>query len=225
MGKKYIGKYNTDCNVGQIFVNYPTRITIYSIFEYIVCEQPMSPMVTTPLTTEHALLGFLLEQPMHGYEIHRRLSEAEGLGLVWRLKQNQLYALLAKLERQEYVTVTLQPQENRPARKIYHPTAAGRAAFSDWLRSPVRQGRKLRLDFLAKLYFARRQNGTLALELVQNQLTSCRQWLHTEHLRLESVANNRPFDRLVHQFRIGQLQAMIDWLAVCGQELAAESER
>ena len=64
----------------------------------------MSPMVSSPLTTEHALLGFLHQQPTHGYEIHRRLSDSEGLGLVWHVKQNKLYALLAKLESKGYVT-------------------------------------------------------------------------------------------------------------------------
>jgi DNA-binding PadR family transcriptional regulator len=43
------------------------------------------PRVNLPLSTEYALLGFLRRQPMHGYEIHQQLSDATGLGLVWRL--------------------------------------------------------------------------------------------------------------------------------------------
>src|SRR5262245_48213282 len=113
------------------------------------------PRVNEPLSTEFALLGFLRQQPMYGYEIHQKLLEATGLGLVWRLKQSQLYALLIKLEREGFVTVTLEHQEARPPRKMFELTEAGRNAFLDWVQQPVAQGRKLRLDFLAKLYFAR----------------------------------------------------------------------
>ena len=75
--------------------------------------------VNLPLTTEHALLGFLRRRPMYGYEIHQQLTHPTGLGLVWRLKQSQLYALLAKLEEAGYVTTTIEPQETRPPRKIF----------------------------------------------------------------------------------------------------------
>ena len=44
----------------------------------------MSPMIRQPLTIEYALLGFLRQQPRHGYEIYQQLSDPTGLGLVWR---------------------------------------------------------------------------------------------------------------------------------------------
>ena len=64
----------------------------------------MSPMVPLPLTIEHALLGYLNQKPMYGYEISQHLANSEGLGAVWRLKQSQLYALLSKLEEKGYIT-------------------------------------------------------------------------------------------------------------------------
>ena len=71
-------------------------------------------MVSLPLTTEYALLGFLYRRPMHGYEIYQQLTDRTGLGLVWRLKQGRLYALLSKLEQRDYVETTLEPQDTRP---------------------------------------------------------------------------------------------------------------
>ncbi len=56
-------------------------------------------MVRTPLSMEYILLGLVFKQPMYGYEIHQLLSQPEGLGLIWHLKQSQLYALLEKLEK------------------------------------------------------------------------------------------------------------------------------
>jgi PadR family transcriptional regulator AphA len=76
----------------------------------------MSPMVKLPLTIEHALLGLLRRGPMHAYEMHRMLLQSEALGLVWRLKQSQLYALLGRLEEAGYVAGVVEAQPARPPR-------------------------------------------------------------------------------------------------------------
>jgi DNA-binding PadR family transcriptional regulator len=176
-------------------------------------------MVRLPLTTEHALLGFLRQEPIHGYEIYQRLSDPAGLGLVWRLKQSQLYALLAKLEERGYITATLEPQQARPPRKVFQLTQAGRDAFLDWVQTPVAHGRQLRLDFLAKLYFARRETPKVAAQLIERQRATCRQWLAEQQSQAEEVRDSQPYDWLVHQFRLGQIQAMLDWLDTCEETL------
>ncbi len=183
----------------------------------------MSPMVSSPLTTEHALLGFLHQQPTHGYEIHRRLSDSEGLGLVWHVKQNQLYALLGKLERKGYVTTELEPQENRPPRKIFHLTEVGRQAFLSWVQSPVQHGHELRLDFLAKLYFARREGPDVTRHLIEQQRIACRSWLAEVQTQSQALRNKVPYDWLVHEFRVGQLQAMLTWLDTCQAALTIDA--
>ena len=180
----------------------------------------MSPMVSSPLTIEHVLLGFLHHEPTHGYEIHRRLSDPEGLGLVWHVKQNKLYALLAKLERKGYVTIELEPQNNRPPRKIFQLTEAGRQAFLTWVQSPVQHGRKLRLDFLAKLYFARREGEVVTRHLIEQQRVVCQSWLAQEHAQAGALRETRPYDWLVHEFRVGQIDAMLAWLDTCQEALS-----
>src|SRR5689334_3826430 len=126
----------------------------YLLNKYQANKCTMSPMIKTPLTIEHALLGFLRLRPMHAYEIHQTLLRAEALGLVWHLKQSLVYLMLDRLEEADYVSVVLEPQGNRPPRKILHLTLAGRQAFEGWLIAPVAHGRDFRLEFLAKLYFA-----------------------------------------------------------------------
>ncbi|MFN8459541.1 MAG: PadR family transcriptional regulator [Anaerolineae bacterium] len=95
------------------------------------------PRVNLPLSTEFALLGFLRRRPMYGYEIHQQLSHATGLGLVWRLKQSQLYALLTKLENEGFVTTTVELQDTRPPRKMFELTETGRQKFLNWIEQPV----------------------------------------------------------------------------------------
>lgn len=177
-------------------------------------------MIRSPLTIEYALLGFLYQQPRHGYEIHRQLLAGDGLGLVWRLKQSQLYALLAKLEQEGYISAILEPQDARPPRKVLQLTATGQKAFLGWLRSPVPQGRKMRLEFMAKLYFARRLEPAAATSLIEGQRDVCREWLASLQVQAEALSTGRPFEWLVYQFRIGQVEAMVDWLDICERALA-----
>src|SRR4051794_24017606 len=129
----------------------------------------MSPMVKAPLTMEYALLGFLRDEPMHAYEMYQKLHEAEALGLVWRIKQSQLYALLARLEEIGYLTTVTAPQETRPARKMMSMSPEGREAFETWRETPVHHGRDLRQEFLAKLYFAQLEGSACAARLLEAQ--------------------------------------------------------
>src|SRR6185503_10578145 len=129
----------------------------------------MSPMLKQPLTIEYALLGFLRQQPMHAYEIHQTLLRPEALGLVWHLKQSLVYVMLERLEHEGYITTTLEPQNSRPPRKLLHMTPSGRAAFERWLVLPVEHGRDFRLEFLAKLYFASRDDPAVVARLLTAQ--------------------------------------------------------
>jgi len=178
-------------------------------------------MTRSPLTIEYALLGLLYQQPRHGYEIFQQLLAEDGLGLVWRLKQSQLYALLTKLEQQDYIIATLEPQDARPPRKMLQLTAAGREVFRDWLQTPVPQGRKMRLEFMAKLYFARRLEPAAAVALIDGQRDICREWLASLQTQADALSAERPFEWLVYQFRIGQVEAMLNWLDVCEQALVS----
>lgn len=178
------------------------------------------PRVNIPLSTEFALLGFLRRQPMYGYEIHQQLSATTGLGLVWRLKQSQLYALLAKLEREGYVATTIEYQDARPPRKMFELTEAGRQAFQDWVQGPVSQGRKLRLDFLAKLYFAQLEGPEVVARLIERQRVACRDWLRQQEEETGGLRHSQPYDWLVHKFRMGQIEAMLTWLDTCQEALS-----
>lgn len=181
----------------------------------------MSPMVKTPLALEHALLGFVRERPMHAYEIFQTLAQSEELGLVWRIKQSQLYALLARLEDAGFLASTIETQDTRPPRKILHLTASGEAALTRWLVAPVQHGRDFRLDFLAKLYFARRDPGGALPTLLTAQRAASEALIAQLQDRVAALAPGRVYDRLVLLFRVGQLAAILDWLATCEAELSA----
>jgi PadR family transcriptional regulator, regulatory protein AphA len=178
-----------------------------------------------PLGLEHALLGLVRHQPMHAYEMHQQLLHAEALGLVWHLKQGHLYALLARLEAAGYLAGVTEPQGTRPPRKILHLTPAGEAAFARWLQRPVAHGRDFRLEFLAKLYFAAEEGPTTVRRLIATQRTACQVWLDDVHAQAQTIGADRPYDRLVLRFRIGQIEAILPWLDECEEALAQPDPR
>jgi len=174
----------------------------------------MSPKPAAPLTAEHALLGFLRQGPMHGYEILQRLHDPDGPGLAWRTKQPHLYALLARLEAEGYLTGAAQRTPAHSPRRPLRLTERGRRAFLAWLRSPVDQPRRMRQEFLLKLYFAHREGRPAAHRLIEAQRTTCRAWLAQR--KSETPAGEAgSYPHLVHAFRTGQIRAMLSWLEAC----------
>lgn len=162
---------------------------------------------------EYSLLGLLDERAMHGYELSRELRRKSGLGLVWTVKQSQLYAILSKLEARGLIVAALVTDGPRPAKKVYSLTEAGAAEFARWLSVPA--GRKnFRLDFLAKLIAAEKRDAEAASVLVAAQAALCSAWLAEARSR-ESACPPESLDRLVYRYRIGQLEAMACWLAEC----------
>jgi DNA-binding PadR family transcriptional regulator len=184
----------------------------------------MSPMVKQPLALEHALLGFLRERPMHAYEIHQQLLQAEALGLVWHLKQSQTYALLGRLEAAGYLKGAAEPPAAGPPKRILRLMEEGRAAFERWVAAPVGHGRDFRIEFLAKLFFAGQQDRRAAAALIERQREACRGWLADLRAQAEPLRDARPYDWLVLQFRIGQIEAILAWLdtseTVLGERLS-----
>jgi DNA-binding PadR family transcriptional regulator len=159
---------------------------------------------------ELALLGFLRDAPQHGYQIYQTVTDPAGLGLVWRLKQSQLYALLTRLEKDGYVTSILQNQEPHPPRRVFKLTASGRKAYLDWLTSPVLVPRLIRQDLLAKLYFLQTDRES-ALLLRSRQREVCLHWLDDFQ---QQAAQYEPgsYGWLTFQYRIQHIEAIIAWL-------------
>lgn len=78
------------------------------------------------------ILGLLLNENMHGYQLNEHIEHT--LGFYTDLKKPTLYYTLDKLEKQGYVRPQIEQEGNRPERRVYEVTAAGRAYFLDLLR-------------------------------------------------------------------------------------------
>lgn len=153
-------------------------------------------------------MGALAQGPAHGYDLYQYL--AEHLADVWTLGLSQVYALLGRLEQDGLVVHDRVEQASRPAKKIHRLTDEGRAQFTAWVASPVRHMRDLRLEFLAKLFFARRLNGKAEERLLSAQRRVCAEiaaGLAARCQEAESETKRRALD-----FRRTMAQAALDWL-------------
>jgi len=178
------------------------------------------PRTQTPFSLEYILLGLLDRRPMHGYDLHRQLREVSGVGLVWQIKQSQLYALLDRLEGEGLLESRLVTDGNRPARKEYALTSIGRQTFKAWMVAPVDNERDVRQEFLARLYFARETSPETAVELIEEQTCACLEWLESLEIARQNLPASQRFDCLVYEFRLHQVRATLDWLDLCRRSLS-----
>ena len=81
---------------------------------------------------QEVLLALLANAASHGYQLRARLQLALG-PLSEALNEGQVYVTLNRLEKAGLVTSQQVGQADRPNRKVYELTAAGRARVMEWL--------------------------------------------------------------------------------------------
>jgi DNA-binding PadR family transcriptional regulator len=183
------------------------------------------PRQQAPLSIEYVLLGFLEQGPSHGYDLYKKITSFDAISLVWSIKQSQLYALLERLETEGLILSTVIPGESHPDRKQFHISGVGRQTFYAWRNNPVQHGRDIRLEFLAKLYFALLAGPEIALELIEEQKIACFEWLSVFQNDVMNTADEQVYERLVFNYRAMQIQSTIDWLETTRKEIGVQLQR
>lgn len=153
-------------------------------------------------------LGLLMHGPDHGYQLDQTLADV--FGMIWKAGQTKLYVTLSKLEEEGLLRTELERQENRPDRKVYQLTNAGRAEFLGWLEQPVSSLRAARVELMAKLRFYHWLELPGVGELVSAQQEIYRIMIH--EWRADQEREGDAFLRQVYEFRVRQAQFIIDWL-------------
>ena len=87
------------------------------------------------MSLEFSILGFLHYHPYSGYDLKKAFDTS--VRHFWSADQSQIYRTLGRLTEQGLVEMEVVEQTERPDRKVYHITQAGREALSRWLRSTM----------------------------------------------------------------------------------------
>jgi len=169
---------------------------------------------------EKALLGSLFEGPKHGYELYKEISSPMGIGGVWRVKIGKMYSMLKKLESQGLISATSQQDGNRPPKNTYFLTIQGKNSFEEWMRTPIKHGRDLRILFLLKIYFIKKGGSFDGRVLILKQKAECENWKeHYESVQQEGNGENS-FNWFVRKYRSSQIDGFINWLDWCEEAIS-----
>jgi DNA-binding PadR family transcriptional regulator len=138
---------------------------------------------------EDAALALLLRGPDHGYDLYRVFTRE--LGTVWQVGRSRLYSVLASLADGGFVEVTLEPQTDKPPRKVFSLTDAGRRRARRWLTTPVGPPRRIRVEFIAKLALILSLELPGAEDLLDAQIRTCEEALSWAGADSEAQAPSR----------------------------------
>lgn len=170
------------------------------------------------ISPEPALLGFLLDEPKHGYDLYKQVNRH--LGMVWHVGMSQMYAIVNSYATRGWIRTQMRSQGARPSRKVLALTPAGRAAFEAWLLQPARGLREFRVDFFLRLHFAEVYGESYVRDLVDQQIgTVQKEMVDLRSRRTTSPDEENSLFELTRDFRIQQLSTIQKWLKANRAEL------
>ncbi len=187
------------------------------------------------MSLSHAILGLLTVTPMTGYDLKNEAFD-KTVAHFWQADQTQIYRTLATMAGSGWVESTLEIQEDRPNRKVYHITEAGREELRRWLHTeqplPV-----YREPFLVQMFFAGELDSATVLAHISRQREGHAarlaqyQQIPMPPLGSPELDRQRTFWRLTLEMGMAMEQAYINWLNQCeavvrdmGEEEKGESQ-
>ncbi|MFT4127103.1 MAG: PadR family transcriptional regulator [Gordonia sp. (in: high G+C Gram-positive bacteria)] len=169
---------------------------------------------------EMAILGLLLEAPMHGYELRKRLTGL--LGAFRAFSYGSLYPTLRRMQADGLIGETSAPSgaKVRRARRVYQLTDAGRARFAELVADTGPQnytddGFGVHLAFFSRTPAVARMR---ILEGRRRQVEERREGLR-ELVGRASRSSDR-YTRQLHQLSLESSEREVRWL---NELIAAEA--
>jgi DNA-binding PadR family transcriptional regulator len=179
------------------------------------------------MSTRHAVLGLLIEEPDHGYRLARRMQERLGEAQV---RSTYIYRLLKELEQDGLIRrAEVEPRGGRPARVVFEATELGERDFGGWMRTPL----ALTLFFeelLVKIAVSRVEDLPELLVLVRQRERDClalERKLKASERRPSEQGWSRTTAVMLRNLGIENLQTMTAWLQrmALAMDRAIEEER
>jgi DNA-binding PadR family transcriptional regulator len=168
------------------------------------------------VSLDHAILGFLVEQPAHGYSIKKHLFESFSKGAS---NDGQLYPALARLESRRWIRKRVVAQRSSPPKHLWRATAAGQREFARWLSSPEPEPDASvdffwRHGFLQRCAFFRHLDAGGVVAHAERELVQAEERL----LELERLASRLaaqaadPYRRLLVEYGVRYQRMRREWL-------------
>jgi DNA-binding PadR family transcriptional regulator len=198
---------------------------------------------TERVVLELAILGLLKEQPLHGYELKKRLGET--LGFLWGVSYGSLYPALRRLERAGAIEIVAPrpaapppvampatgsidgetaaarlrrlPKPTRRTRKQYRLTPRGDELFADLLTGDDAPGADEEKAFALKVAFCRHLASDARLALLERRRAGLQ-----ERLAQARVTTPRRSDRYIRSLAEHRTESTARDLAWLDELIAVE---
>ncbi|GAA2401456.1 PadR family transcriptional regulator [Actinomadura vinacea] len=170
---------------------------------------------------QDVVLALLAKEPSHGYELRARLRRALG-PLGEELNAGQVYVTLRRLEKAGLAEARVAAQSDRPDRKVYELTAAGRDRVAEWL-TDVGWSRPAPTEFHLKLVAAAVSRLADPVALVDAQRRELlRRLAEAQRAALELPAGSDA--ALLLEGAVLRLRADLTWLESCAEHWSAKGD-
>ena len=126
--------------------------------------------------TRYAILGLLIQEPSHGYELTNRFAEIVGPG--WGISSGQIYEMLKTLAEEGWVERLGLPHATRGSQR-YKITHEGERVFAKWVSSTSSSKRSHRETLYLKLALTGPQDAHLRLQEIEIEKQACVDQLNT----------------------------------------------
>ncbi|GAA6620332.1 PadR family transcriptional regulator [Scytonema sp. NUACC26] len=168
------------------------------------------------MSLAHAIMGLLQQEEMTGYDLKTSCFDRT-IAHLWQADQAQIYRTLDKLEERGWINCTVEIQRDRPNRKVYRLTEAGKVEFTRWLQEaqPLPTVRDI---LLIQMFFAAQLPNDAIIKLLEQQRAArCEKLDECKAIELpplDNLSNNRQqiLQRLVLELVLRQEQTYINWL-------------
>lgn len=163
------------------------------------------------------LLALLAKEPAHGYDLKNQMEHIFGEAYP-SPNVGQIYVTLQRLERDGLVRSQDVVQSDRPNKRVYELTQAGRDALAAWIDEPS-EGPRIRDDFFMKLALAPLSGAADRMSLINQQRRHYLKLMQGLSALNAGLPAGQPIPRLLIEGAMLHLQADLDWLERCQEEL------
>jgi DNA-binding PadR family transcriptional regulator len=184
-------------------------------------------------------LGLLARGPLHGYELkaayESELVPAAKLKAAYEsepvpaanLNYGQVYTTLERLAREGLLGHEVVSQAERPDKKVYALTRAGRKELKEWLGAPSPLDLDLRNETFLKLMLARRLQDADPLSVLAVERRAAFARLHeVARARAKAEREGEALQTvLLLDLAALRLEAFLKWLEHCEKVLEKEGQR
>lgn len=120
------------------------------------------------MSLRYGILGLLNYAPMTGYDVNTFFRQS--LAFFWNAQTSQIYREITSLEKDGLAVSEVIVQYDKPNKKVYHITDAGRENFHSWLRDGGAQATFFKSSFLMRVFFSAEQGRAGTIQMLRKYM-------------------------------------------------------